>query len=135
MKGKCKYSKLVNAYLDGELPKKKVGKFKAHLHECSICQNELRRINTLNGFLSKYKTEEMPRTAYKEILKETGEVKKHLKTIVLFHKISKISVAASIVLAFVAGILVSNKTFASNSDTTNIEFADNSFYEYLDLGE
>jgi len=135
MKKSCKYSALVSAFADGELQGKKLEEFRAHLKKCAECRNELQEMKTVTEFLSGYRNEEVSESVYTRILSESGEVKKHLKTITLFHRISKISVAASIVLAFVAGILVSNKTFASNSDTTNIEFADNSFYEYLDLGE
>jgi anti-sigma factor RsiW len=136
MKGKCKYLRDVNAYLDGELSKKRFEKFQTHVKECPICQNELRQLNTLNNFLSRFKTETIPENVYKRILNETNVVKKHIKSIELFHKISKISIAASILFAFLSGIFISNTVFASESKSSSeIEFAEDTLYEYLNLGD
>ena len=128
----CKFEKKINAYIDGELGKAEFTEMKAHLASCLSCQNEIREINKVNAALAEYEDEDVPEHIIDNILKEVGS---HSVSRTPKRRIS-LSVAASIVFAFVSGILMSNFAFEETpQETDTLEFAQESFYSFFETEE
>ena len=54
MKMKCKYSKLINRYFDGELEASLDKEIFTHLYQCSECRKQIELLKTVKGSLRKY---------------------------------------------------------------------------------
>ncbi len=137
MKGifKCKYAKKLNAYIDGELRKNEFTKIQEHLKDCLYCQKEIREINKINAFLSGYQNEDVPENLNEKILSSVLEHPINERKTIFLRRVSRLSIAASILLSLFSGIILSNITFSNNStlfaENTEIEFAQDSLYDYL----
>ncbi len=132
---KCKYAKKLNAYIDGELAKKEFTKIQKHLKDCLYCQKEIREVNKINAFLSDYKTEIVPDTLNEKILSSVVEHPINMRKTIFLRRVSRLSIAASILLSLFSGIFLSKTTFVNNTilsaENTEIGFAQDSFYDYL----
>ena len=128
----CKFNKKINAYLDGELNKIEFTEMKAHLASCLSCQQEIREINKVTAFLEEYSDEDVPEHIIENILKKVHpSVGKKTP-----NRWINLSVAASIVFAFISGFLMSDFAFSEQTDgQDNIEFAQESFYSFFETGE
>ena len=51
---KCKYSKLINKYFDGELEASKDKEIFTHLYQCLECRNQVELLKTVKGLLRRY---------------------------------------------------------------------------------
>lgn len=131
---KCNYSRKLNAYIDGELKEKEFTKVRDHLKNCHFCQNELREINRISGFLSQYKDEDVPEKINQQILDAVKIFPKRNLLNFLPGKLVKLSIAASVILAFLSGIVLSNIAFASTNDST-IEFGQETLFSMYYEGE
>ncbi len=131
---KCKYSKKINAYIDGELNEKEFIKVRDHLKNCHLCQNELREINRLSEFLSQYKDEDVPEKINQRILDAVKTLSERNFFYRLPGKVIKLSIAASVVLAFLSGIVLSNIAFTSANGST-IEFGQETLFSMYYEGE
>ena len=136
---KCKYAKKLNAYIDGELPKNEFTKIQEHLKDCLHCQKVIREINKINTFLSDYKNEDVPETLNEKVLSSVMEHPINMRKTIFLRRVSRLSIAASILLSLFSGIFLSNITFSNNTtlyaENTEIEFAQDSFYDYLQVEE
>lgn len=130
----CKYSKKLNAFIDGELNKKEFIKVRYHLKNCHFCQNELREMNKLSGFLSQYKDEDVPERINQQILDAVKTLPERNLLNFLPEKVVKLSIAASVVLAFLSGIVLSNIAFTSTNGST-IEFGQETLFSMYYEGE
>ena len=127
--------KKINAYIDGELNKKEFTRIQEHLKECRYCQNEVRALNKINSFLSDYQNESVPEFLNDKILSTVGKHPISQGKTILLRNVSRFSIAASVLLALFSGIFLSNFTFSNNTtlyaENTEIEFAQDSLYDYL----
>ncbi|HHE37550.1 MAG TPA: hypothetical protein ENL20_03130 [Candidatus Cloacimonetes bacterium] len=132
---KCKYAKKLNAYIDSELSKKEFTKIQEHLKDCLYCQKEIREINKINAFLSGYQNEDVPENLNEKILSSVGKHSINERKAIFLRRVSRLSIAASILFSLFSGIILSNITFSNNStlsaENTEIEFAQDSLYDYL----
>ncbi|MCF7792893.1 MAG: zf-HC2 domain-containing protein [Candidatus Cloacimonetes bacterium] len=136
-KKECRYSHKLNAYADGELSKNEFEEIQKHLKSCSACQQNLREITNLSSFLDKYEEEEVPEYLNQRILATVQEMEtKHYwfgKRIVSF------SIAASMAISFLIGILLADvtyqKSFPDNSTTASssvFNFGEETLYSFFE---
>jgi anti-sigma factor RsiW len=135
---KCRFSHRLNAFSDGELSKHEFEKVQNHLKECPACQAELREIVSINSFLSSYQEEEVPEYLNQRILATVQDLEQTKVKFGFPRQIVNFSVAASVFIAFAAGIFLSdiafNKAYADTT-TSELDFGQNSLYSYFDGGE
>ncbi len=113
----CRFSKKLNAYIDGELKKDEFQKVREHLKNCHLCQTELRELTNLNRFLSSYKEEEVPEYINQRILAAIESTSVHPQRAWLTRRVVSFSIAASVLISFAAGVFLSNQAFAQNNDS------------------
>ena len=130
-KRKCKYQKKLNAYIDGELKEVDFEKVRNHLKSCHLCQNKLREINKINDFLSNYKEEEVNEYMNQRILGTVKTLPEKSTWDLLTRRVVNFSIAASVIISFTVGIILSNNLFANNNET-NIEFGQESLYSFFE---
>ena len=132
---KCKYAKKLNAYIDGELSQNEFTKIQEHLKDCLYCQKEIRELNKINAFLSGYMNDDIPENLNEKILSTVLEHPINRRKTIFLRRVNRLSIAASILLSLFSGILLSNITFSNNvtlyAENTEIEFAQDSLYDYL----
>src|SRR6056297_704141 len=111
MKKKCRWTKNLNAYLDGELNPKKVVAIEDHLEICTTCQEKLQELKTVNSFLGEYNPSTTPSYLQPRIIANAQDIK-------LKHKgvIAKLPIAASALAAVVLGFIFSTQTFTSKDN-------------------
>ena len=134
---RCKYSHKLNAFSDGELSGQDFKKIRNHLKECRICQAELREIVNVNSVLSLYQEAETPAYMNQRILaaiREYGQEKSYWG---FSRQVVKFSIAASVLISFVAGILFSEIASTSNSAGTasELDLGQTTLYSYFSGGE
>lgn len=130
-KKKCEYQKKLNAYIDGELKEVEFEKVRNHLKSCHLCQNELREINRINDFLFNYKEEEVNEYINQRILGTVKTLPEKRTWGLLARRVVNYSIAASVIISFTVGIILSNNLFANNNET-NIEFGQESLYSFFE---
>lgn len=135
---KCRFSHKLNAYSDGELSKQEFEKVQNHLKECAACQAELREFIRINSFLTSYQEEEVPEYLNQRILATVQDSEETKAKFNFSRQIVNFSIAASVFIAFAAGILFSdlafNKAYADTT-TSELNFGQNTLYSYFDGGE
>lgn len=135
---KCRFSRRLNAFSDGELSKKEFGKVQNHLKECPACQAYLREIVNINSYLSSYREEEVPEYLNQKILATVRETEQEKVKFGFSRQLVNFSIAASVLISFVAGIILSdlayNKAYADTS-TSNLEFGQETLYSFFKGGE
>ena len=128
---KCNISKKSNAFIDGELRKSDFEKFQIHIKSCRICQNEIKELNKIDKYLSSYKDEEVPEDLNQKILASVKQISQKDSLKFLSHKFANLAIAASVALAFFAGLILSDLTFSSNKEFT-YELGQESLYSYFE---
>jgi anti-sigma factor RsiW len=131
----CKFSHKLNAYIDAELSKKEFEKVQAHLKHCHLCQKELRELMKVNSFLQNYQEEEVAESIINKILDKTDQMNLNPQRLRFKQRVISLSVAASILISFATGVLVSNLTFSQDTETTRFELGQSTLYSYFDGGE
>ncbi|MCF7857759.1 MAG: hypothetical protein K9N07_00335 [Candidatus Cloacimonetes bacterium] len=126
-KAECSYERKLNAYIAGELSESKHNNVQKHISRCHLCQNEIRNLLQVDDFLDQYTEEEVPAGFNERMLKSVSSTKVNP----LIRKIIDFSIAASIVLAFTAGVVLSNDLYTENSDN-NFTLGENSLYSYFE---
>lgn len=135
-KKECRYSHKLNAYADGELSKEEFEEIQTHLKSCRLCQQELRGITNLNSFLNKYEEQEVPEYLNQRILATVREME--TKPFWLGRRIVSFSIAASIAISFLTGILLADVTFRetySDDSSPVFSFGQESLYGFYEGGE
>jgi len=130
----CKFSKRLNAYIDGELKKDEFQKVREHLKSCHLCQAELRELTSLNRFLSSYKEEEVPEYINQRILTAIESSSVHPQIAWLTRRVVSFSIAASVLISFAAGVFLSNQAFAQNKDS-DLQFGQETLFSMYYEGE
>lgn len=133
-KEQCKFSVKLNAYIDAELSKKEFTEVQEHLKHCHLCQNELRELMKINSFLEDYQQEEVPEYINQRILSETDNMNLLQKRSQIKQRIISFSVAASVIVSFATGVLLSNLTFTQDT-SNNFALGESTLYSYFDGGE
>lgn len=139
-KKECRYSHKLNAYADGELSKMEFEEIQNHLTSCPKCQQKLREINNLNSFLNQYNEEEVPEYLNQRILATVREMESRQSW--FGKRIISFSIAASMAISFLTGILLADVTYQKSfSDTSTIasssvfSFGEETLYSFYDGGE
>ena len=130
----CRFSKRLNAYIDGELKKGEFQKVREHLKSCHLCQTELRELTNLNRFLSSYKEEEVPEYINQRIMATIKSTTTHPQRAWFTRRVVSFSIAASVIISFVIGIFMSNQAFTQNNDS-DLQFGEESLYSFFEGGE
>ena len=134
-KEQCKFSHKLNAYLDSELSKHDFEKVKKHLKNCHLCQQELRELMKVNSFLKNYQEEEVVESVIQNILDNADQMNLNSQRFRFKQRVISFSVAASIILSFATGVLMSNLAFNQNTETTSFELGQSTLYSYFEGGE
>jgi len=128
---KCNFSKRLNLYLADEISIAENIVLKNHLEDCNECQSILSELqeedNLLKDFLADYKREELPLELSNKLAAIPQKYKKEAK---FSRAIIKFSIAASLLVSFSLGILMTNQMVSSNDD---IEFSSNSLADIESL--
>ncbi len=130
----CRFSKRLNAYIDGELKKDEFQKVREHLKSCHLCQTELRELTNLNRFLSSYKEEEVPEYINQRILSAIESSSIHPQIAWLTRRVVSFSIAASVLISFATGVFLSNQAFAQNNDS-DLQFGQEILFSMYYEGE
>ena len=130
----CRFSKRLNAYIDGELKMDEFQKVREHLKSCHLCQTELRELTNLNGFLSSYEEKEVPEYINQRILAAIESTSVHPQRAWLTRRVVSFSIAASVLISFAAGIFMSNQAFAQNNDS-DLQFGQETLFSMYYEGE
>ena len=126
-KNECSFEKKLNAYIAGELSEMEHNKVREHISSCHLCQNEIRELQHVDNFLFQYTEEEVPAGLNEKIL---NSVSKN-RTNPFMRKVVSFSIAASVLISFMAGIMVSNGLYAENTDS-DITIGEDSLYSYFE---
>ncbi|MDP8267117.1 MAG: zf-HC2 domain-containing protein [Candidatus Tenebribacter davisii] len=123
----CSFSKKLNAYIAGELSEMEHEEVRAHVSSCHLCQKEIRELNQVENFLMQYTDEEVPIRLNEKILNLVSRsyVNPFKRKVVSF------SIAASIIVSFVTGILLSDLTFTQETES-DYDFGQNALYSYFE---
>lgn len=139
-KKECRISHKLNAYADGELTKLEFEEIQVHLKSCQACQQELSEITNLNSFLDKYEAEEVPEYLNQRILATVREME--TKYSWFGKRIISFSIAASMAISFLTGILLADityqKSFSDTSTTSTssvLSFGEETLYSFYEGGE
>ncbi len=126
-KNECSFEKKLNAYVAGELSEKEHYKVRQHISSCHLCQNEIRNLQQVDTFLFQYTEEEVPAGVNEKILNSAviNRTNRFMKNVVSF------SIAASVLISFIAGIMLSSGLYAETTDS-NITIGEDSLYSYFE---
>ena len=130
----CRFSKRLNAYIDGELKKGEFQKVREHLKSCHLCQTELRELTNLNRFLSSYKEKEVPEYINQRIMATIESTATHPQRTWFTRRVVSFSIAASVLISFAAGVFISNQAFAQNNDS-DLQFGQETLFSMYYEGE
>jgi len=117
----------LNAYIAGELRETEHNKVREHISNCHLCQNETRELQQVDTFLSQYTEEEVPAGLNEKILNSVSQSRTNL----FMRKVVSFSIAASVLISFMAGIVLSNGLYAENAES-DITIGEDSFYSYFE---
>ncbi|HCX73879.1 MAG TPA: hypothetical protein DHM37_09195 [Candidatus Cloacimonas sp.] len=125
MKKRCKWTKKLNRYLDGELNPKQALATKNHLKKCNICKEKIQELKAVNSFLGKYESSSAPSYLQQKIIAKAQDIKTPHRG-----ALAKLPIAVSALAAFVLGFIFSTQTF-SNPEDTQIYLGSETLYSYL----
>ena len=131
MKKKCKFVKIMNAFLDNELPEKETAFLREHIKTCRDCQNEIRDYSIINQFLGRYQDEDVPKYLSKKILAEVKEKEDKYYIHRYSLKFTKWALAASVGAAFLIGAYLSNMMFSS-LDQYSFDLGEDTLFSYFE---
>lgn len=123
----CNFEKKLNAYIAGELSEMEHKKVRKHISSCHLCQNEIRTLQQVDDFLIQYTEEEVPAGFNEKILNSVFKS----RTNPFMRKVINFSIAASIVISFMAGIVLSSGLYAETKDS-DITIGEDSLYSYFE---
>ena len=123
----CSFEKKLNAYIAGELSEMEHNKVRKHISSCHLCQNEIRTLQQVDTFLLQYTEEEVPAGLNEKIL---NSVSKN-RTNPFMRRVVSFSIAASVLISFMAGILLSNGLYAETNDF-DITIGEDSLFSYYE---
>ncbi len=123
----CSFEKKLNAYIAGELSEMEHNKVREHISRCHLCQNEIRTLQQVDNFLFQYTEDEVPAGLNEKILNSVS--KSHSNP--FMRKVVSFSIAASVLISFMAGIVLSNGLYAENTDS-DITIGEDSLYSYFE---
>lgn len=123
----CSFEKKMNAYIAGELSEMEHEKVRKHISNCHLCQNEIRELQQVDNFLIQYTEEEVPAGFNEKILNSVSKS----RTNPFIRKVISFSIAASIVISFMAGVLLSSGLYANGTDY-EITLGEDSLYSYFE---
>lgn len=126
-KNECSFMKKLNAYIAEELNKEEHKLVRMHISECHLCQNEIRALQQLDNFLSQYSEEEVPAGLNEKILNSVSTN----STNPFIRKVISFSIAATVLISFMAGVVLSNGLYAENTET-NITFGEETLFSYIE---
>ena len=126
-KFECSFEKKLNAYIAGELSEMEHEKVRKHISSCHLCQNEIRTLQQVDDFLIQYTEEEVPAGFNEKILNSVSKS----RTNPFMRKVISFSIAASIVISFMAGVLLSSGLYAETNDS-DITIGEDSLYSYFE---
>lgn len=126
-KKECSFEKKLNAYIAGEPSEMEHNKVREHISSCHLCQNEIRELQQVDTFLSQYTEEEIPAGLNEKILNSVSQS----HTNPFMRKVVSFSIAASVLISFMAGIMLSNGLYAENTDS-DISIGEDSLYSYYE---
>lgn len=135
---KCGFSHKLNAFSDGELSGRDFEKIQSHLKDCRICQKQLREIVKINSFLSTFREVEVPEYLNQRILAHVREAEQNKFQLGFSRHLVKFSIAASVLISFAAGVLLSdlavNKADAGSAKSA-LDLGQTTLYSYFEGGE
>ncbi len=126
-KNECSFEKKLNAYIAGELSEMEHNKVREHISSCHLCQNEIRTLQQVDNFLNLYTEEEVPAGFNEKILNSVFKS----RTNPFMRKVISFSIAASVLISFMAGIMLSSGLYADSSDS-NITIGEDSLFSYYE---
>ncbi len=126
-RNECGFEKKLNAYIAGELSEMEYNKVREHIRSCHLCQNEIRILQQVDNFLFQYTEEEVPAGLKEKILNSVS--KSHSNP--FMRKVVSFSIAASVLISFMAGIVLSNGLYAENTES-DITIGEDSLYSYFE---
>ena len=126
-KSECNFEKKLNAYIAGELSEMEHNKVREHISSCHLCQNEIRNLQQVDNFLFQYTEEEVPARLNEKILSSVSQS----HTNPFMRKVVSFSIAASVLISFMAGIVLSNGLYAETTDS-DITIGEDSLYSYFE---
>jgi len=126
-KNECSFEKKLNAYIAGELSETDHNEVRMHISSCHLCQNEIRELQQLDGLLGKYVEEDVPAGLHQKILNSVPITNTNL----FMRKVVSFSIAASVLISFMAGIVLSNGLYADNTDS-DITIGEDSLFSYFE---
>lgn len=130
-KMKCeKVKDRLQAFIDKETSPEVTKEIRTHLLDCISCQNELRNLQKVDKFILSYQEEDVPKALTEKLLNIPYSDKK----ISHFSPFKKMSVAASILIAFILGAWVSSQTLQNRNSTDSLLPSDNNLYAYFEGG-
>ena len=126
-KNECSFEKKMNAYIAGELCEMEHNNVREHISSCHLCQNEIRNLQQVDTFLFQFTEEDVPAGLNEKILNSVSNTSTNpfMKNVVSF------SIAASILISFIAGIMLSSGLYAETTDS-NITIGEDSLYSYFE---
>ena len=126
-KNECSFEKKLNAYIAGELSEMEHNKVREHISSCHLCQNEIRNLQQVDNVLFQYTEEEVPAGLNEKILNSVSQSRSNP----FMRKVVSFSIAASVLISFMAGIVLSNGLYAENTDS-DITIGEDSLYSYFE---
>ncbi len=123
----CSFEEKLNAYIAGELSETEHNIVRKHISSCHLCQNEIRTLQQVDTFLFQYTEEEVPAELNEKIL--NSAVKN--RTNIFMRKVVSFSIAASVLISFIAGIVLSNGLYAETTDF-DITIGEDSLFSYFE---
>ena len=126
-KSECNFEKKLNAYIACELSEIEHNKVREHISSCHLCQNEIRNLQQVDNFLFQYTEEEVPARLNEKILSSVSQSRSNP----FMRKVVSFSIAASVLISFMAGIVLSNGLYAETADS-DITIGEDSLYSYFE---
>jgi len=126
-KNECSFEKKMNAYIAGELNEMEHNKVREHISSCHLCQNEIRILQQVDTFLFQYTEKDIPAGFNEKIL---NSISKN-RTNPFMRRVVSFSIAASVLISFIAGIVISNGLYAETTDF-DINIGEDSLFSYYE---
>ena len=123
----CDFKKKLNAYIAGELSEMEHNEVRKHISSCHLCQNKIRILQQVDTFLLQYTEEEVPAGLNEKILNSVSQ--SHVNP--FMRKVVSFSIAASVIISFMAGIMLSSGLYAENTES-DITIGEDSLYSYFE---
>lgn len=137
MRRKCKYSRYLSAFIDGEMTEERAEPLRLHVEKCEVCREIMLLSLQLDGQLQKMPeiepSEEFDRAFRRRL--EAQKQKSHGWTLFTdFFKWRPVVAAAAVLVVLVSGVLIYRGAFVSPIAPKEIQIASNlDLYENYDM--